>query len=125
VFPGVLVVTNARAYYHYTRGCGCSGARHSLRPLNEEGGTSRQSLGHFQPREREAVFVRDDAKNARGRTVNDACAATTVVVPASSRDPWSPAVNWQRCVDSVFQPHLHGVWVPAQGRDDSGEAVAW
>src|SRR4030088_150180 len=29
---------NARAYYHYTRGCGCSGTRHSLRPLIEEGG---------------------------------------------------------------------------------------
>src|SRR5258708_38953240 len=23
--PGELVVTNARAYYHYTRGCGCIG----------------------------------------------------------------------------------------------------
>src|SRR6195256_1599966 len=34
---GVLVVTNARAYYHTTRGCGCSGARHSLRPLIGEG----------------------------------------------------------------------------------------
>ena len=30
---GVTVVTNARAYYHYTRGCGRIGARHSLRPL--------------------------------------------------------------------------------------------
>ena len=23
--PGATVVTNARAYYHYTRGCGCNG----------------------------------------------------------------------------------------------------
>jgi hypothetical protein len=30
---GVTVVTNARVYYHTTRGCGRIGARHSLRPL--------------------------------------------------------------------------------------------
>jgi hypothetical protein len=31
---GVTVVTNARVYYHTTRGCGRIGARHSLRPLS-------------------------------------------------------------------------------------------
>jgi hypothetical protein len=40
---GVLVVTNARAYCHYTRGCECSGARHSLRPLIAEGGNFQQT----------------------------------------------------------------------------------
>jgi hypothetical protein len=30
---GVLVVTNARATNHTTRGCGCAGTRHSPRPL--------------------------------------------------------------------------------------------
>ncbi len=30
---GVTVVTNARAIYHTTRGCGRIGARHSLLPL--------------------------------------------------------------------------------------------
>jgi hypothetical protein len=46
------VVTNARAYYHTTRGCGCSGARHSLRPLIGEGGTSKQNLERFALRGR-------------------------------------------------------------------------
>jgi hypothetical protein len=30
---GVSVVTNACAYYHCARGCGCAGTRHSPRPL--------------------------------------------------------------------------------------------
>jgi hypothetical protein len=54
---GVLVVTNARAYYHYTRGCGCSGARHSLRPLIGEGGKFLANLGQIRPRDREYVSV--------------------------------------------------------------------
>jgi hypothetical protein len=43
---GVTVVTNARAIYHTTRGCGRIGARHSLLPLGaalrpcDLGGTS-------------------------------------------------------------------------------------
>ena len=32
----VLVVTNARVYYHYTRGYGCQGTRRSPRPLKGE-----------------------------------------------------------------------------------------
>jgi hypothetical protein len=44
---GVSVVTNARVYYHYTRGCGCAGTRHSPRPhlgetfLHDPGETRR------------------------------------------------------------------------------------
>jgi hypothetical protein len=49
------VVTNARAYYHYTRGCGCSGARHSLRPLIKRVRNFLANLGRIAPRDREAV----------------------------------------------------------------------
>jgi hypothetical protein len=34
---------------------GASGARHSLRPLIEEGGIFKIKLGRFRPRDREAV----------------------------------------------------------------------
>src|SRR6204780_3686404 len=34
--PGATVVTNARAYYHYTRGCGCNG--HPAFPTPSLGG---------------------------------------------------------------------------------------
>jgi hypothetical protein len=34
---GVTVVTNARVYYHYTRGCGRIGARHSPAPSDLRG----------------------------------------------------------------------------------------
>jgi hypothetical protein len=56
---GVTVVTNARAYYHYTRGCGRIGARHSLRPLifrrREVDGKSSSNV----LRDREAVSVNE------------------------------------------------------------------
>jgi hypothetical protein len=42
---GVTVVTNARVYYHTTRGCGRIGARHSLRPLMGEGGMFKKNSG--------------------------------------------------------------------------------
>jgi hypothetical protein len=40
---GVTVVTNARAFYTPRAAAGASGARHSLRPLIEEGGTLMQN----------------------------------------------------------------------------------
>jgi hypothetical protein len=55
VFSGVTVVTNARAYYHHTRGCGRIGARHSLRPLTREGGKLKLSLAQDLRRDRESV----------------------------------------------------------------------
>jgi hypothetical protein len=51
----VTVVTNARVYYTPRAAAGASGARHSLRPLSSEGGTSRPKLGRIAPRDREAV----------------------------------------------------------------------
>jgi hypothetical protein len=44
-FSGVTVVTNARVYYTPRAAAGASGARHSLRPLIEEGGTFTQNSG--------------------------------------------------------------------------------
>jgi hypothetical protein len=35
---------------------GASGARHSLRPLIEEGGIFKIKLGHIRPRDRDGVF---------------------------------------------------------------------
>jgi hypothetical protein len=54
-FSGVTVVTNARVYYTTRAAAGASGARHSLRPLKREGGTSRPSLARNSRRDREAV----------------------------------------------------------------------
>jgi hypothetical protein len=53
---GVTVVTNARVYYSTRAAAGAPGARHSLRPLFGEGGTSRAKLGRIAPRECEGVF---------------------------------------------------------------------
>jgi hypothetical protein len=39
----VTVVTNARAFYTTRAAAGASSARHSLRPLISEGGTSKQT----------------------------------------------------------------------------------
>jgi hypothetical protein len=55
VFPGVTVVTNARVYYHTTRGCGRIGARHSLRPLMAEGGNFKTKLARNTRRDRKAL----------------------------------------------------------------------
>ena len=44
-FSGVTVVTNARVYYTTRAAAGASGARHSLRPLNERAGSKWQSSG--------------------------------------------------------------------------------
>jgi hypothetical protein len=41
--PGATVVTNARAYYHYTRGCGCNG--HPAFPTPSLGGRITQNSG--------------------------------------------------------------------------------
>jgi hypothetical protein len=54
---GVTVVTNARVYYHYTRGCGRIGARHSLRPLIKRVRNLIAKLGRIAPRDREIVFA--------------------------------------------------------------------
>jgi hypothetical protein len=52
---GVTVVTNSRVFYTTREAAGASGARHSLRPLEREGGTSRPSLARNLRRDREAV----------------------------------------------------------------------
>jgi hypothetical protein len=54
-FSGVTVVTNARVYYHYTRGCGRIGRPASLRPLIGGQGNLIANLGRIEPRDREAV----------------------------------------------------------------------
>jgi hypothetical protein len=53
---GVTVVTNARAFYTTRAAAGASGARHSLRPLIGEGGTSRPKLARNARRDRGFVF---------------------------------------------------------------------
>src|ERR1700732_1312792 len=47
--PGATVVTNARAYYHTTRGCGCNG--HPAFPTPSLGGRFHAQLGRITPRE--------------------------------------------------------------------------
>ena len=52
--PGATVVTNARAYYQYTRGCGCNG--HPAFPTPSVSGRSFPAqLGRIAPRERGCV----------------------------------------------------------------------
>ena len=46
--PGVTVVTNARAFYTTRAAAGATGARHSLRLLNLEGGTFPAKLAHMR-----------------------------------------------------------------------------
>jgi UDP-N-acetylenolpyruvoylglucosamine reductase len=41
--PGATVVTNARAYYHTTRGCGCNG--HPAFPTPSLGGSFMHNSG--------------------------------------------------------------------------------
>jgi len=56
---GVLVVTNARVYYHYTRGYGCQGTRRSPRPLkgerffNASGASRRGRFSHVWEKSRD------------------------------------------------------------------------
>src|ERR1700683_4777037 len=47
--PGATVVTNARAYYHYTRGCGCNG--HPAFPTPSLGRKIPAQLGRMARRE--------------------------------------------------------------------------
>src|ERR1700730_4235257 len=58
-FSGVTVVTNARAYYQYTRGCGRIGRPAFPAPSDFRGRTLRIKLGRIRPRDREAVSVND------------------------------------------------------------------
>jgi hypothetical protein len=44
---GVTVVTNARAFYTTRAAAGASGARHSPRLLNSEGGKLKAKLAHM------------------------------------------------------------------------------
>jgi hypothetical protein len=60
---GVTVVTNARVYYHYTRGCGRIG-RPAFPAPSVEGETSGIKLGRIAPREcgiMSAVIARSEA----------------------------------------------------------------
>jgi hypothetical protein len=52
--PGATVVTNARAYYHYTRGCGCNG--HPAFPTPFAGRIVHAQLGRVAPRECGSAF---------------------------------------------------------------------
>src|SRR6202011_1811347 len=56
-YSGVTVVTNARAYYQYTRGCGRIGRPAFPAPSDREGGTFRQKLARNMRRDREAVSL--------------------------------------------------------------------
>jgi len=51
----VTVVTNACAFYQYTRGCGRIGRPAFPAPSHREGGTSRPSLARNPRRDRELV----------------------------------------------------------------------
>jgi hypothetical protein len=92
-FSGVTVVTNARAYYHYTRGCGRIGARHSLRPLIGRAGNSGSNLAQNMRRDREiasatpTVIVREGGRSS--------IPETSVIEPRS------------RCV--LDAPHARGM----------------
>src|ERR1700738_5256614 len=50
-FSGVTVVTNARVYYHYTRGCGRIGRPAFPAPSVIRGTKVRPNLGRMAPRE--------------------------------------------------------------------------
>ena len=54
---GVTVVTNARVYYHHTRGCGRT-RRPAFPAPSEEGGKLLAKLGRFASRECEGVLSR-------------------------------------------------------------------
>jgi hypothetical protein len=53
--PGVTVVTNACAFYQYTRGCGRIGRPAFPAPLIEEGGKLSAKLARIARRDREAA----------------------------------------------------------------------
>ena len=54
--PGATVVTNARAYYHYTRGCGCNG--HPAFPTPFVGRIVYAQLGRYPHRGNAKVCLR-------------------------------------------------------------------
>jgi hypothetical protein len=69
---GVTVVTNARATYHSTRGCGRIGARHSLLPSWGSTAPSDPS-GHTVQAQTRAVARRDrEAMPTKATTANEA-----------------------------------------------------
>jgi hypothetical protein len=53
----VTVVTNARAFYHHTRGCGRIGRPAFPAPSDREGGMFSAKLAQNARRDREAVAV--------------------------------------------------------------------
>src|ERR1700736_2145532 len=56
---GVTVVTNARVYYHTTRGCGRIGRPAFPAPSVSRGRDSKAKLARNTRREREVVFAND------------------------------------------------------------------
>jgi hypothetical protein len=64
-FSGVTVVTNARVYYHTTRGCGRVGRPASLRPLIGGQGNLIANLGRFARRGRTRFYTSLPATNAK------------------------------------------------------------
>jgi hypothetical protein len=55
---GVTVVTNARAYYQYTRGCGRIGRPAFPAPSDWRVKKLMANLGHIRPRDREIAAAR-------------------------------------------------------------------
>src|ERR1700730_3001129 len=77
-FSGVTVVTNARAYYHYTRGCGRIGRPAFPAPSDVGGRDARSKTRANARRDREAVARR----HASRWWHNDGLSASLTVVPA-------------------------------------------
>src|SRR6202790_3412163 len=69
------------------------------------------------PRECEAAYRVGCLKNAIRGSSLASTRHTKTVVPALSRAPQALAVA-RKSSNSVFQRQRHGLWVPAQGRDD-------
>src|SRR5450759_4958696 len=88
--PGVTVVTTLVCYLHTAHeAAGASGARHSLRPLIGEGGTSKAKLARNARRDREAVSERrlllsDGVDGPRSR---HRCAKTWSLMNATGEEP--------------------------------------
>src|ERR1700679_1391317 len=110
--PGALVVTNARAYYHYTRGCGCNGHPAFPAPL---WGSARSLLG-VAPR----PFGRKNSCTTRAhRAARSGGVLRVDVIPnylsASLRTqgPITPGVDCCTRSRLIAETRVRAVWVPA------------
>jgi hypothetical protein len=91
--PGATVVTNARAYYHYTRGCGCNG--HPAFPTPSLGGSFIHNSGAMHRGDAEAC-VKLECRHCEERKrrsnplllsccLMDCCASLAMTVPVGQR----------------------------------------